>query len=219
MIALALAPGCAGAGLQATSAAPQTAAPGSSEAQSPAPGSPAAPQAAPPGSSAPGADQPDEKTYVIGVQDVLGVQVYGQPEFNIPYTVGPDGKITLPHAGDVTASGRTRDDLAKDIADRLVKAGIKDPLVTVALEASHSRQYYIQGQVRAPGKHDLTAPTTVMQALVESGGFQDFADTKHIIINRGNGAQILKFNYNDVIKGKNIKQNIFLQPGDVIVVK
>ena len=95
---------------------------------------------------------------------------------------------------------------------------MKDPDVSVSLQASHSRQYFIEGEVKSPGRHDLTTPINVLQALVESGGFLEFADKKHILINRGNGARILKFNYNDVVKGKHTEQNILLEPGDVIVV-
>jgi polysaccharide export outer membrane protein len=80
-----------------------------------------------------------------------------------------------------------------------------------------SRNYYLQGEVNKPGKCPLVVPTTIMQALVEAGGFKDFANKKNIRILRGN--KILKFNYNDVIKGKHPEQNILLQPDDQIIIK
>ena len=54
---------------------------------------------------------------------------------------------------------------------------------------------------------------------MQAGGVQDFADTKHIIVSRDNGKTILHFNYNDVIKGKHMEQNIWVEPGDMIIVK
>jgi polysaccharide export outer membrane protein len=205
-IMLALATGCAGvkARIRPATAAPQAAAPGSSA----------------PDQANPGDDPANPKTYVIGIQDILMVQVWGEPDFpvNLAYLVRPDGRITVLKVGEVAAAGRTPDQLGKDIAELLVKAGMKEPEVNVSLQQSHSRQYFIEGEVKLPGRHDLTTSINVLQALVESGGFLEFADKKHIIINRGNGAKILKFNYNDVIKGKHTEQNIFLEPGDVIVV-
>ena len=60
-------------------------------------------------------------------------------------------------------------------------------------------------------------PTRVLDALVNAGGFRDFANKKDIVILRGQ--ERLKFNWNEVVKGKKTEQNIYLQPGDIIIVK
>jgi polysaccharide biosynthesis/export protein len=132
--------------------------------------------------------------------------------------VRPDGKISLPYVGEIQAAGKTPDQLRKDIAERLTET-IREPNVTVAITQVHSRKYFIQGEVLRPGEFDLIVPTTILQGLVQAGGFKEFANQKNIIIYRNNGEKILKFNYRDVIKGKNRQQNVLLEPGDIIVVK
>lgn len=170
-----------------------------------------------PDTKVPGAVPVDAKTYVIGVEDVLSISVWEQPQLNCTCSVRSDGKITVPLINDIPASGLTLDELRTAVTEDLSAKALVDPLVTVSLMAPHSKKYYLYGQVRAGGEHDLVIPITVMQAIVAAGGFQDFADQKHIIIVRGD--KRLQFNFQEVLKGKNLKQNIYLEPGDMIVVK
>jgi polysaccharide export outer membrane protein len=81
----------------------------------------------------------------------------------------------------------------------------------------NSKKYFIQGEVLKPGPNPLVVPTNVLEALVNAGGFKDFANTKKIEIIRSTGERF-KFNYKDVIHGKHMEQNILLKPGDIIVV-
>ena len=69
-----------------------------------------------------------------------------------------------------------------------------------------------------PGAYPLVVPTTVLEALVNAGGFREFANTKKIIDLARKGSSC-SFNYKDVTKGKHTEQNILLQPGDQIIVK
>ena len=170
-----------------------------------------------PEAKVPGAVPVDSKTYVIGVEDVLVISVWEQPLLSCTCTVRSDGKITVPLINDIPASGLTLDELRIAVTEDLSAKALVDPLVTVSLMAPHSKKYYLYGQVRAGGEHDLVIPITVMQAIVAAGGFQDFADQKHITIIRGE--KRLKFNFQEVLKGKNLKQNIYLEAGDMIVVK
>ena len=55
----------------------------------------------------------------------------------------------------------------------------------MGLTAVHSKKYYIQGEVNRPGSYDLVVPTTIMEGLVNAGGFRDFANTRKIRILRG----------------------------------
>jgi protein involved in polysaccharide export with SLBB domain len=179
------------------------------------------PNTSPAASAGGDSDKPpfDASTYVIGVRDVLSVLVYPS---DLPVSgnlvVGPDGKITLAVAGEFVAQGKTKEALSADIAAGFMKAGIKEPQVAVGLVESHSRRYFIQGQVRSPGARDMITPIRVLNALIEAGGFLEFANTKKIMINRGNGAKILTFNFNDVIRGVHTEQNIWVEPDDIIVV-
>jgi len=78
----------------------------------------------------------------------------------------------------------------------------------------NSKFYYVSGEVNRPGQYPLVTAKTVMQALTIAGGLREFANKKNIVITRG--PKRFKFNYNDVIKGKNGQQDIYLESGDMI---
>jgi polysaccharide export outer membrane protein len=165
---------------------------------------------------------PVEKSYTIGAEDVLQLWVIEQSGISGQYTVRPDGVISVPLVGEVRAAGLTTPQLEAAIAERL-KANeiIKDPSVAVGLVASHSRKYYVSGEVTKPGQYDLVVPTRVSEALANAGGFREFAKTKSIRIVRDvPGGKPLVFKYNDkeVSHGRKQELNIFLEPGDRIYV-
>jgi polysaccharide biosynthesis/export protein len=157
----------------------------------------------------------DPHTYVVGAEDVLFIRVWREQDFTAAYIVRPDGKITLPLVGDVQAAGLTPERLAEQIKQALSDY-INKPDVSVAVQQVNSKRYYITGQVIRPGEFSLVVPTRIFDALSNAGGFRDFANKKKIVIIRG--AERLKFNYNDILKAKNLEQNVFLEPGDTIVV-
>jgi polysaccharide export outer membrane protein len=157
----------------------------------------------------------DPKTYEIGAQDILSIKVWREQDFTGLYTVRPDGKITLPLIGDVQASGLTPERLGEQLKQGLSNF-INSPDVSVSLQTVGSKKFYITGEVNRPGEYVLAIPTKVFDALSNSGGFRDFANKKKIIIIRGTDR--LKFNYQDILKGKNLDQNIFLENGDTVVV-
>jgi polysaccharide export outer membrane protein len=157
------------------------------------------------------------KVYVIGAEDVLKIVIWNNAPMSGEFPVRPDGAISIPLLGDVTVAEKTPQQVEEDIARRLVDGQlIRDPHVSVGLTAVHSKKYYIQGEVNKPGSYDLVVPTTIMEGLVNAGGFRDFANTRKIRILRG--SQEFKFNYNQVSHGKNREQNIYLEPGDQIIV-
>ena len=129
--------------------------------------------------------------------------------------VRPDGRITLPLIKEVQAAGQTPNQLAAQIAKRLSEY-VKDPQVDVTVMQVRSQKYYITGEVNKTGSFPLAVPTRVLEALTNAGGFRDFANTKKIVILRK--GERLKFNYKEVVKGKNPEQNIFLENGDYIIV-
>ncbi len=157
----------------------------------------------------------DPKTYIIGAEDILLIRVWREPEHSGLVTVRPDGKITLPLIGDIQAAGLTPDKLDAAVTEALSKY-INNPDVIVSVQAVRSKRYYVTGEVNRPGAFPLVTPLRVLEALTLAGGFRDFANKKNITILRGN--QRFKFNYNDVVKGKNLAQNILLENGDYIIV-
>lgn len=183
------------------------------------------PQQAKPGPSAGAAEAPalgeaavaapvDPKSYVIGAQDVLGIRVWREPELSGSVAVRPDGKITLPLVGDIDAAGFTPEALTQRVAEALGKV-LNKPEVTISVMSVQSKRYFVMGKVSRSGPVPLVVPTTVLQAL-SSAGLGEWAKKSKIIIMRG--SQRIKFNYDEVIKGKKLEQNIFLQDGDYIMV-
>jgi polysaccharide export outer membrane protein len=184
----------------ATQAVPDKAAP-----ETPAAAGPAAPAA-----------PVDPKAYLIGAEDVISIRVWHEPENSGQFIVRPDGKVSVPLIGEIQAAGLTPEKLSSNIAEGLQKIMVH-PEVTVGVEKVNSKKYYIQGEgINRPGSYPLVIDTTVLEALVNAGGFREFANTKKIVILRGN--QTLKFNYKEVTKGKNMEQNILVKPGDQIIV-
>jgi polysaccharide export outer membrane protein len=158
----------------------------------------------------------DPKTYVIGADDILNIKTWREPDFTLAVSVRPDGKITMPLIGDIQADGLTPDRLAAQLKQALSEY-INKPDITVFVMQINSKRYSITGGVNRPGTFPMIAPVRVFDALSGAGGFRDFANTKDIIIARGN--KRLHFNYNEVLKGKKLEQNIFLENGDTIIVK
>lgn len=164
--------------------------------------------------------RPHDDTYVIGVDDVLAINVWKEPDVSRTVPVRSDGKISLPLAGEVQASGDTPHQLEKELTAKL-QSFISEPEVTVIVTEVKSQKFNILGQVSKPGSYPLTNASTVLDAIAIAGGFRDFAKQKSIYILRQNpdGSQSrLPFNYKEVIKGKDSAQNIKLQPRDTIVV-
>ncbi|HWR52236.1 MAG TPA: polysaccharide biosynthesis/export family protein [Bryobacteraceae bacterium] len=156
----------------------------------------------------------DPNKFDLGAEDVIYVRVWREPDLTGIHVVRPDGNITMPLIGEIKAAGQTPMKLASQIADQLGKEYMKDPQVTVAVQQVRSKRYYVSGEVMRPGAYPLVVPTTVFEALTLAGGFREFANKKKITIIRG--AERLKFNYNDVVKGKNLSQNIEIENGDTI---
>ncbi len=166
------------------------------------------------------ATKPHDDSFVIGANDVLAVNVWKEPEVSRMIPVRSDGKISLPLVGEVQASGQTPKQLEQEIAKKL-QSYISEPDVTVIVQQINSRKFNMLGQIVKPGSFPLTNPTTILDAIALAGGFRDFAKKKSIYVLRQNpdGTEIrLPFNYKDVIKGKNLDQNVILQPGDTVVV-
>lgn len=157
-------------------------------------------------------------TYVIGPDDVLLISVWKEPDLTNTLPVRPDGMISLPLLNDVQAAGLTPAQLAASITEKL-KQYVTDPHVTVVVTQINSQRVYVTGEVIHTGAMNLIPDMTVLQALA-SAGFTQFARTKGIYVLRTENGQQRKIpvNYNKLVKGENVDQNIRLKPGDTIVV-
>jgi polysaccharide biosynthesis/export protein len=158
--------------------------------------------------------------YQVGLQDVLSVLVWREPELSVKeVVVRSDGKISLPLINDIQASGLTTKQLREQISERL-RDFVASPNVAVTVVKSLSRSVTVMGQVGKPGAYLLGAPMTVLDVLARAGGLTEMAKAKSIRIVRTEAGKTVQypFNYKDVMKGKNLQQNITLKSGDIILV-
>jgi polysaccharide export outer membrane protein len=159
-------------------------------------------------------------SYLIGSDDVLVINVWKQPDISRTLPVRSDGKISLPLIGEVLAAGQTPLRLENTVKE-LLQPYLTQPEVTVIVQQINSQKFNILGRVARPGSYPLSNPTTVLDAIALAGGCREFAKQKSIYVLRvgpdGTKSRI-PFNYQDVIKGKNLDQNVKLQPHDTIVV-
>jgi polysaccharide biosynthesis/export protein len=168
----------------------------------------------------PAATNPAAENYIIGDDDMLGINVWKEPELTASIPVRSDGKISLPLIGEVQASGKTPAQLKDEITARL-RTYLAAPDVTVLVLQMNSQKFNILGRVVKPGSYPLSSTTTVLDAIAMGGGFQDFAKQKSIYILRKNPDGTIAriaFNYKDVIRGKHPEANIQLKANDNIVV-
>ena len=158
--------------------------------------------------------------YVIGAEDSLSIVFWRDKELSADVVVRPDGKISLPLINDVTAVGLTPEQLAASLMKAASKF-IEDPTASVIVKEIRSRKVYIIGQVAKAGPYPLTSDMTVLQLIAIAGDLLEYADAKNVVITRmENGKESrFKFNYKDVLKGKNLQQNILLKPNDTVIVR
>lgn len=158
--------------------------------------------------------------YQIGSGDTLQISVWKELDVSVPsVVVRPDGRITVPLIKEVEVGGLTPRQAEKVITEKLSKF-ITDPNVTVVVAAINSKKIYVIGGARKEGPLPYTYGMTVMQALSEAGGLTDYAKRKRIYILRTeNGREYrLDFNYDQVVKGQGMEQNILLLAGDTVVI-
>ena len=173
------------------------------------------------GGTKPEKDRPTMKDdYVIGLEDVLSISVWKEPDLSLrEVVVRSDGKISLPLINDIQASGLAPKQLQEQIADQL-REFVASPNVTVSVIKSLSRSVSVVGEVNRPGVYPLGAPMTVLELLARAGGVTELARSKSIKVLRKEDGKTSQFpvNYKEIVKGKNLQQNIALKNGDVLLV-
>jgi polysaccharide export outer membrane protein len=158
-------------------------------------------------------NDPRGKPYVIGTSDVVRVTVWKDTSLSSDVAVLPDGTVTLPLVGQITAAGSTAQALQQRIAERLA-AFAKDPVVTVAVAEVNSYRFTVAGNVEHPGMFNSKYFVTVSQAIALAGGPNRYADTDDIVVVRG--ATRIPIDYDGILAGKSAEQDIVVLTGDAI---
>lgn len=162
---------------------------------------------------------PDAMDYRVQPGDVLFVSVWKEPDLQRDVLVSPGGRFFLPLIGDLDATNKTLGQLKLEVTDKL-KEYIPDVDVTVALKQILGNKVFVIGKVNRPGEFVINQEIDVLKALSMAGGTTQFADVGDIIILRRekDDQRVFKFDYDDVKRGKNLRQNIILKSGDTVVV-
>jgi polysaccharide export outer membrane protein len=161
---------------------------------------------------------PPQVEYRIGKEDVVAVEVWKDPALSAKAPVRPDGKISLPMIGDVTAEGRTARELQKEITHRLAPM-VNEPTVSVQVSEVNAAKFFVLGEVAHAGAFPVRGTMNVLQALALAGGPTEYANRGSIVvIRRGADGREARYNvnYREVVSGK--AQAIQLVPGDTVFV-
>lgn len=168
-----------------------------------------------PASSPVGAD------YVVGPGDVIQVFVWRNPELTVTVPVRPDGKISTPLVEDMVAVGKNPSALARDI-EKVLSEYVKSPQVNVIVTqpASVFSQVKVMGQVTRPQALAYREGMTVLDAVLAVGGVGQFAAPNRTkLLRNENGKQTeIHIKLNSLLNGGDLKQNLPLKPGDVLLV-
>jgi polysaccharide export outer membrane protein len=157
--------------------------------------------------------------YVIGVGDVLSLNVYETPGVGGSLKVRSDGRVGVPLIGEVVAAGKHPSAFARELETEL-KRFIVSPRVTVNVETAQPVSITVLGEVRSGGTIALEAPPVLLQALAKAGGLTEFADDERIFIIRQTPVfRRIRFTYEAVVNNQNGAAGFLLRTGDVVVVE
>src|SRR5688572_14473588 len=166
---------------------------------------------------------PPADEYLIGVDDMVQVSVWRNPELGVTAPVRPDGKISVPLVGEVEAGGRTPDAVAKDVQQKL-GAYVIEPQVSVILTELRSHEYLsrvrVTGAVRQPVSIPYRQGMTVLDAVLAAGGITEFAAPDRSSLHRrsGDSAQAYGVQLENILNNGDLSTNYKVAPGDVITV-
>ena len=170
------------------------------------------------------AKEPDPRNQeiVLGVGDVVGINVWDQKDLNTEAVIRPDGTITMPLVGDIKAAGSTPSQLKEKIKSQLanfLKTSAANE-VTVAVRAWKSYRFTIEGEVTRSGVFSNDQYVTVAEALAMAGGLSRFAKHDEIKLMRRDksGYREIPLDYDALASGKRPDMNIYVLPGDQIYV-
>jgi polysaccharide export outer membrane protein len=154
---------------------------------------------------------------ILAPGDQLKIAFPGNIELTETQTIQADGKINLPFVGEVHAAGRTVGDL-QDTLEALYKPQLQNSTVVVTLEKSGTA-VHIGGGVKKPGRYEFDRPTTVLEAIMEAGGVDQFGTLGKVkvirLVNGQQRAQLLDLR--PILQGRPTKP-IYVHGGDIIMV-
>lgn len=161
------------------------------------------------------------RDYVLSPADVVQVKVYQEDDLDAKVRLSPDGSVTLPLLGQVKIGGKTREQAAAVIRDKLAEKYLVNPQVTVDVLEFSKRRFTVLGQVQRPGTFEFPADQSLnlLQALSMAGGYTRLGAANKVTVQRGEGAEkkVFKLDADSMAKEAGVK--IFeVLPDDTISV-
>ncbi|MEM5789223.1 MAG: polysaccharide biosynthesis/export family protein [Syntrophobacteraceae bacterium] len=169
-----------------------------------------------PGTEAP----PIDDEYKIRVGDRLSIKLFYNPDLNQDVIVRPDGKVSLMLVRDIQAAARTPIELTDELHGIYGKV-LQQPDVVVIVNSFAGHKVFVGGEVMQPGVKEIAGPTTVIQAITLAQWFKETARLNEVIvIRRGPDFKpyLIALDVEKAMKGIDIKQDVFVQPYDIIIV-
>lgn len=161
------------------------------------------------------------QNYEIEPGDVLEISFPLTPSYNQTVTVTPDGFLSLRGADDVLAKDQTVPQLRASLREAFSK-NLHDPIVYITLKNFRAAYFIVGGQVAHPGKYDLRGNVTVAEALAIAGGTVPGSKIKQVLLFRpmpgGSMIRVRKLNMKRMLSKGNLREDSYLQPGDMVYV-
>ena len=173
-----------------------------------------------PSSASHGSFSSREPRYQVRVGDTIEVSFRFTPEYNQTLTLQPDGYISLREATDIHVAGKTTAEIAQAIS-KAYSSILRDPVVSVYLKGFEMPYFMAGGQVGKPGKYELRAVTTVTEGIQIAGGLSEKAKHSQVFLFRrvsDQWTEVRKLDVKAMLKSGNLREDLQLQPGDMIYV-
>jgi polysaccharide export outer membrane protein len=166
---------------------------------------------------------PRNKELILGVGDVVGINVWENNGLNTDATIRPDGTITMPLVGDLKAAGETPSSLKTSIKTRLQDfVKLQGTEITVAVKSWTSYRFTIQGEVLHTGVFTAVQFVTVADAIAMAGGLTRFAKRDEVVLLRADPkskeTRRIPLDYDALASGKRLDMNIWVLANDTIYV-
>lgn len=175
------------------------------------------------GKTKPDAPAAKPAAYKIGVEDRVQVSVWRNPDLSVTVPVRPDGKISVPLIGDVAAAGLTPMEVSETVKNKL-SYYIRDPNVSIIVTDLQSHEFLnrvrITGAVRNPQSIPYRQGMTVLDAVLQAGGVNDFAAPDRTKLHRKTQSktEVISIKLGSLLSKGGVDSNIEVKPGDVIAV-
>lgn len=157
--------------------------------------------------------------YKLQIGDQLTIKFFYNNELNEEVAVRPDGRITMQLLGEISVYGLTPSQLENLLKEQYASR-LSHPEVSVIVRSFNMHKVFVDGQVGKPSALPLLGFMTVMQSISQAGGLKDGAKKEILVIRRGEQGKpvVVKVDLNKAMSGKDVSQDIYLAPFDIVYV-